>query len=157
MQAYSQDLRERVAAAAALPDRTQGQVAAQFGVSVSFVAKLQQRQRLSGTVAAKPHSGGAAPCLTPRAQKRALAQVARCPDTTLGELQAWLISKGLPAASESTLCRLLAHHGWGRKKKTSTPASVTRPACAPNAKLSSKPWPAKTCAASNLWTKRAPT
>ncbi|MGI4869658.1 MAG: hypothetical protein ACRYFX_00610 [Janthinobacterium lividum] len=83
MQAYSQDLREWVAAAAALLHRSQGQVAAQFGVSVSFVAKLQQRQRVSGSVAAKPHSGGAAPCRTPRAEKRALA---RCPDTTLAEL-----------------------------------------------------------------------
>lgn len=144
MQAYSQDLRERVAVAAALPHRTQGQVAAQFGVSVSFVAKLQQRQRLTGSVAAKPASGGTAPSLTPRAEKRALAQVARCPDTTLGELQTWLTGKGLPATSESTLCRLLARHGWGRKKKASTPASATPPACGPNAAPSSKPWRVKT-------------
>ena len=117
MHAYSQDLRDRVAAAVALPHRTQGQVAAQFGVSVSFVANLQQRQRLSGSLAAYPPTGGAAPCLTPRAEKRVLAQVARCPYTTLAELQNWLISQGLPAASPSTLCRLLARHGWGRKKK----------------------------------------
>ena len=85
--AYSQDLREQVAAAAALPHCTQGQVAAYFGVSVSSVAKLQQRQRLSGSFAAHPHSGGTAPCLISRTKKRALAQVARCLDTTLAELQ----------------------------------------------------------------------
>ena len=118
VQASSQDLCERVAAPAALPHRSQGQVAAQFGVSVSFVAKLQQRQRLSGCLAAKPHSGGATPCLTPRAEKRALAHVARCPDTTLAELATWLISKQLPVVSASTLCRLLARHGWGRKEKS---------------------------------------
>lgn len=117
MKAYSEDLRERVAAAVALPHLSQGQVAAQFSVSLSFVAKLVQRQRLTGSVAVKPASGGAAPCLSARAQKRALAQVARCPDTTLAELQTWLVSKNLPAASSSTLCRLLARHGWGRKKK----------------------------------------
>lgn len=144
MRAYSQDLRERVAAAAALPHRSQGQVAAQFGVSVSFVAKLQQRHRLSGSLAAKPHSGGARPCLTPRAQKRALAQVARCPDTTLGELGTWLMGKCLPAASASTLCRLLARHGWGRKKKASMPASATRLGYGPSAAPTSKPWPPKT-------------
>ena len=87
MQAYSQDLRDRVAAAAALSHRSQSQVAAQFGVSVSFVAKRQQRQRLTGSVAAKPHSGGAMPCLPARAQKQGLAQVTRCPATTLAELQ----------------------------------------------------------------------
>ena len=85
MQAYSQDLRERVAAAVALPHRRQGQVAAQFGVSVRFVAELQQCHRLDGSLAAKLHSGGTKLCRTPHAEKRALAQVARCPDTTLAE------------------------------------------------------------------------
>ena len=117
MQAYSHDLRERVAAAAALPGRTQPHVAAPFGVSVGFVAKLVQRQRHTGSVAAKPRSGGVAPRLDARAEKRALAQVARCPDTTLAALGEWLSRKRLPAASPATLCRLLARHGWGRKKK----------------------------------------
>ncbi len=55
MKAYSDDLRERVAAACATPGRSLPQVAAQFAVSLSFVEKLQQRQRTSGSVAALPH------------------------------------------------------------------------------------------------------
>ena len=144
IQAYSQDLRERVAAAAALPGRTQPQVAAQFGVSVGFVANLVQRQRHTGSVAAKPRSGGVAPRLDARAEKRALAQVARCPDTTLAEPGEWLSRKRLPAASPATLCRLLARHGWGRKKKASTPANATRPECGPSAGPSSRPCRTKT-------------
>ena len=125
-----------MAAAAALPHRSQDQVAAQFGDSVSFVAKLQQRQRLTGSVAAKPHSDGAAPCLPARAQKRALAQVARCPDTTLAELQTWRTRKRLPTPGSSTFCRLLAHHGGGRKKKRSRQPTCYAPRGRPTPRLS---------------------
>ena len=50
MKAYSLDLRERVAAACQQPGYTVGAVAAQFSVSVSFVAKLLQRQCRSGSL-----------------------------------------------------------------------------------------------------------
>lgn len=63
MKAYSLDLRERVAAACAQPGRTIGAVAAQFSVSISFVAKLLERQRRSGSLAALPHRSGPAPSL----------------------------------------------------------------------------------------------
>ena len=63
MRAYSLDLRERVAAACQQPSRTIGAVAAQFSVSVSFVEKLLQRQRTSGSLAPLPLRGGPAPCL----------------------------------------------------------------------------------------------
>ena len=45
MKAYSIDLRERVAAACAEPGARMYQVAARFGVSISFVDKLLHRQR----------------------------------------------------------------------------------------------------------------
>ena len=63
MKAYSNDLREWVAAACAAPGATQTAVAARFRVSVSFVEKLCQRQRASGSVAARPHRSGPAPLL----------------------------------------------------------------------------------------------
>ena len=63
MKAYSNDLRERVAAACAALGATQTAVAARFCVSVSFVEKLRQRQRASGSVAARPHRSGPAPLL----------------------------------------------------------------------------------------------
>jgi len=63
MKAYSNDLRERVAAACAAPGATQTAVAARFCISVSFVEKLRQRQRASGSVAALPHRSGPTPLL----------------------------------------------------------------------------------------------
>ena len=55
MKAYSSDLRERVAAACRT-GLTQPAVAAQFSVSLSFVAKLLHRQRTSGSVLARPRA-----------------------------------------------------------------------------------------------------
>ena len=52
MQAYSDDLRERVVAAYATGQFTIGQVASRFDVSPSFVDKLLKRQRISDSVAA---------------------------------------------------------------------------------------------------------
>ena len=63
MTAYSIDLRERVAAACAAPGATQTTVASRFCVLVSFVGKLRQRQRASGSVAARSHRRGPAPLL----------------------------------------------------------------------------------------------
>ena len=53
--AYSDDLRERVAAAAA--KRPCREVANLFGVSVASVVKWSQRLRATGTAAAKPLGG----------------------------------------------------------------------------------------------------
>ena len=57
MKAYSLDLRERVAAAADLPNATLWQVAHQFAVSKSFVEKLRARQVATGSVAALTAQG----------------------------------------------------------------------------------------------------
>ena len=63
MKADSDDLRERVAAACAAPGATHTAVAARFCVWVSFVEKLRQRQRASGSVAALPHRNDPVPLL----------------------------------------------------------------------------------------------
>ena len=60
MKAYSLDLRERVVAACQT-GLTQPAMAAQFSVSLSFVAKLLRRQRTSGNVSALPSGHGPAP------------------------------------------------------------------------------------------------
>lgn len=64
MQAYSDDLRQRVATACDSGQFTLDEVASGFTVSVSIVNKLLRRQRTTGSVAALPP--GAAP---PRACK----------------------------------------------------------------------------------------
>ena len=79
MRAYSLDLRERVAAACQQPGRTIKAVAAQFSGSISFVEKLLQRQRTSGSLALLPLRGGPAPCLNASSRADVVAACASSP------------------------------------------------------------------------------
>ena len=128
MKAYSDDLRERVAAACQRPGQRQHAVAAQFGVSLSFVAKRLRRQRTSGTVAAKPWNGGPARCLDAAAQAQLVVWVGQQPDITLAELREALQVERGQRVCLSTVWRVLAEHDLRRKKKPATPPSATRPA-----------------------------
>ena len=125
MKAYSLDLRERVAAACQQPGRTLGAVAAQFSVSVSFVEKLLQRQRTSGSLAPLPLRGGPAPCLDASSRADVVACLRQQPDATLDELRVWMAALGGPAVSVSTMGRAVQAVGWRRKKRASTPPSAT--------------------------------
>ena len=58
---YSLDLRERVFGAWQRGEGSRPQIAARFGVSVSFVRDLSRRWRESGGVAPKVHGGGRRP------------------------------------------------------------------------------------------------
>ncbi|EIC28410.1 IS630 transposase-related protein [Methylomicrobium album] len=84
--AYSMDLRKRVIEAC---DRgeTIAQVAQRFAVSPSFVNKLQQRRRKSGTLEPKPHGGGRQPLLSLEHDEMLRTLLAAQPDTTLEELR----------------------------------------------------------------------
>jgi transposase len=65
MKAYSLDLRERVASTCCQAGNTAAQVAARFNVLASFVRKVRQRERLTGSVAALAHWSEPAPVLGP--------------------------------------------------------------------------------------------
>ena len=123
IKAYSIDLRERVAAACAAPGATQTVVAARFCVSVSFVEKLRQRQRASGSVAARPHRSGPAPLLGAAARAELGACLRQQPGATLDELRAWVAALGGPAVSVATTGR--AGAGLAAKKRASTPPNAT--------------------------------
>jgi transposase len=125
MKPYSDDLRERVAAACAAGDSTRGQVAARFRVSLSFVNKLLQRQRAGGGLAALPHRGGPAPLLDEVARTQLAGCVARQPDATLAELRALLVAAGGPAAGCTTIWQALQQLDLRRKKRVCTPPSAT--------------------------------
>ena len=125
MKAYSNDLRERVAAACAAHGATQTAVAARFCVSVSFVEKLRQRQRASGSVAARPHRSGPAPLLGATARAELVACLRQQPDATLDELRMWVAALGGPAVSVATMGRAMQALDWRRKKRASTPPSAT--------------------------------
>jgi transposase len=125
MKPYSEDLRERIAAACAAGDSSLSQVAARFSVSLSFVNKLLQRQRTSGSLAALPHRGGPAPLLDAAARTHLAACVAQQPDATLDELRVHLAASGGPAVGRTTLWQGLQALNLRRKKRASTPPSAT--------------------------------
>jgi transposase len=86
MRPYSLDLRQRVLAALDASEGSQPEIARRFRVSVSFITRLLQRRRQTGSVDPAPHGGGHPPALD-RAGRRKLRQLVReQPDATLEEL-----------------------------------------------------------------------
>jgi transposase len=112
MKAYSLDLRERVLADcdAGLPT---DQVAAKYRVSSSWVRRLKQRRRETGSIAPKAQRHGAPPKWAEHAAPIAEA-VRRAPDASVEELRLRL---GLPL-SHATLWRAIKALGFTLKKKS---------------------------------------
>ncbi len=114
MRPYSTDLREHILAAIERGDHSLRQIAYLFSVSLSFLVRLLQRHRHTGSVQPKPHGGGPTPCLDEAAVQRLLGLVQKQPDATLRELRDRL---GVPCHI-STIARVLHRHHISRKKKT---------------------------------------
>ena len=114
MRAYSNDLRERIVAAVARGDYPIRQLAHLFSVSLSFLVRLLQRQRRTGSVHPEPHAGGPTPKLDAAAHARLRALIRDQPDATLAELRDRL---GL-SCSLMTIARAVKRHRITRKKKT---------------------------------------
>ena len=74
--------------------RPVGAVAARFAVSVSSVVRWSQRQRETGSAAAKP-MGGKRPLVLAGERGWLLAQIAERPDLTLRALRAELAERGI--------------------------------------------------------------
>lgn len=121
MDAYSMDLRERVAAACDSGMLSQPEIAEQYEVSVSFITRLLRRRRQTGSLAPKPHTGGPVPILNERDRQRIAARIRAQPDITLTELCARVSSR----VSDSTMSRLLMAMDLTRKKRHSTPTNAT--------------------------------
>jgi len=121
MDAYSMDLRERVAAACDRGMLSQPEIAEQFEVSVSFITRLLRRRRETGSLVPKPHTGGPAPILKERDLERIAARVREQPDITLAELCAKVSNR----VSDSTMSRLLLVMDLTRKKRRSMPTNET--------------------------------
>ena len=64
MTPYSEDLRQRIVDTASRGDATLRQIAQRFLVSVSFVTRLLQLHRATGSVEPRPHGGGNPEVLT---------------------------------------------------------------------------------------------
>ena len=140
MKAYSTDLRQKIIAAWQRGQTTQRAIAELFGVSVSFVEKLLQRYRTTGTFAPKPHGGGQKRRLDTDADQRILAWIQAQPDLTLAELQSKTHQELGIHLSLATLCRNLKRLGLTRKKSPSRPSSVTASGCAKRVTTTSGRW-----------------
>jgi Transposase and inactivated derivatives len=114
MRAYSDDLREHLVRAIDRHDYSLRQLAHLFSVSLSFLVRLLQRRRRTGSVRPQPHAGGPAPKLDAAAVQRLRELVREQPDATLAELRERL---GVPCHL-ATLARVLRRHRITRKKKT---------------------------------------
>jgi transposase len=112
--AYSQDLRERVLAAADDGQRV-GQIAAMLRVSVSYVSKVLSRRQRTGVTTALPQR-----CHVPRKlaglEDAIRVRVQAFPDATLAELRGWLEQTHHVRASTGLLCKTLTELDLTYKK-----------------------------------------
>lgn len=126
MEAYSVDLRSRVVQACEEGGRSHQEIAEDFRVSRSFLQKLLRRFRETGSVAAKPHSGGSMVKVTEEHRQQLLGLVDRHPDDTLKELRGKLVAHGGPSVSIKTVWLILRDAKVTLKKRACTPANATR-------------------------------
>jgi transposase len=113
MAAYSQDLRQRVLDAVERNEGSLRQIARRFVVSLSFVVRLLQLHRRTGSLDPKPPAGGRTAALGPEDLERLQELVRQQPDATLKELRQQL---GL-SCSLTAIWRALEKLRLSRKKK----------------------------------------
>jgi transposase len=123
MTPYSQDLRQRVLDTIQRGDGSVRQIANRFLVSLSFVTRLLQLHRTTGSVEPRPHGGGNPAVLGPEDLERLRELIRQQPDATLGECRQRL---GL-SCSLMTLSRALSKLGLPRKKKVPRAQEQDRP------------------------------
>lgn len=123
--AYSQDLRERVLAAAD-DGEPAGRIADALRVSASYVSKVLSRRRRTGRTTALPQRCHVPPKLA-GLQGAIQAQVTLHPDATLAELRAWLFEAHKVSASTGLMWKTLAALGLTVKKSRFMPPGKTAP------------------------------
>jgi transposase len=123
MPAYSQDLRQRVLDAVERKEGSIRQIARRFVVSLSFVVRLLQTHRRTGSVRPKPHGGGHPPALAPGDLERLRELIRQRPDATLEECRQHLGG----SCSTMTISRALSKLGLPRKKKVPRATEQGRP------------------------------
>src|SRR5207248_7684193 len=109
----SQDLRERILETVQRGEGSLRQIARRFLVSLSFVIRLWQLDRRTGSLQPKPHRGGNPAALGPEDWQRLRELVRQQPDATLEELRQRL---GV-ACRTMAISRALRQLGLPRQKK----------------------------------------
>ena len=123
MIAYSMDLRQRVIDACDEGVDTHAEIAERFSVSESWIRRLLQRRRDTGSIAPRPHKGGQTPAYDEQAATRLAEAVAARPDATLVELAQ---TCGV-ACSTSATDRALRRQNITRKKSRYGPPNRIGP------------------------------
>src|SRR3954471_11083266 len=123
MTPYSQDLRQRIVDTIQRGDGTIRQVAERFLVSFSFVTRLLQLYRSTGSVEPRPHGGGNPAVLTPEDLQRLRELIRQRPDARLEECRTHLGA----SCSLMTISRALSRLGLPRKKKVPRAADQDSP------------------------------
>src|SRR5947207_15947738 len=113
MKAYSQDLRQRIHETVQRGDESLRQIARRFLVSVSFITRLLQLHRSTGSLEPRPHGGGNPAVLGPEDLEQLRDLVQKQPDATVEELPQRL---GV-SCSLMTISRALRRLGWRRTKR----------------------------------------
>jgi transposase len=120
---YSPDLRQRILETVQRGEGSLRQIARRFLVSLSFVTRLLQLYRSTGSIRPKPHRGGNPAKLGPEDLERLRELVRQQPDATLEELRQRL---GV-ACSTMAIARALLKLGLPRKKKIPRAQEQDRP------------------------------
>ena len=123
MPVYSQDLRQRVLDAVERKEGSIRQIARRFVVSLSFIVRLLQVHRRTGSIRPRPHGGGHPSALTPEDRERLREWIRQRPDATLEECREHL---GVDC-SLTTISRALSKLGLPRKKKVPRAAEQDSP------------------------------
>ncbi|SIN83952.1 Transposase [Singulisphaera sp. GP187] len=123
MTPYSQDLRLRVLETIQRGDGSVRQIAKRFLVSISFVTRLLQLHRTTGSVEPRPHGGGNPAVLGSEDLERLRELIRQQPDATLEECRQRL---GLSCCL-MTISRALSQLGLPRKKKVPRAQEQDRP------------------------------
>src|SRR4051795_5142389 len=123
MTPYSQDLRQRILETVERGEGSLRQIARRFLVSLSFVTRLLQLHRSTGSLRPRPHGGGHPAKLGPQDLERLRELVRQQPDATLEELRQRL---GV-SCSTMTIARALRKLRLSRKKKIPRAQDQDRP------------------------------
>ncbi|NJK99466.1 MAG: transposase [Spirulinaceae cyanobacterium RM2_2_10] len=117
MKAYSIDFRQKIVETYENEPISQRQLAARFGVAVSFIEKLLKQYRTTGNLAPKVRTEQTPTKLNP-AQLEQFSELVRTHnEATLNELRELVAEKLEVNVSRSTIDRMLKKLGFSRKKK----------------------------------------
>jgi transposase len=115
MNAYSEDLRQKVVQAVQQRGTSKSEAARLFGISLSSVKRYTKLASEGEPLA--PRKGGGRPPIADEATRRLLEEDIRArPAATVKERRRFLMSFAGKSLSEPTLRRLLKRMGFSRKK-----------------------------------------